>query len=74
MFALLLLLCLGSAIAGGLWLKYSGDDSWYLALKGQTEDAAFDTDNTELSGLLLFFTTVILLNTLIPISLYGAQW
>eukprot|EP00656_Telonema_subtile_P052944 TRINITY_DN7518_c0_g1_i4.p1 TRINITY_DN7518_c0_g1~~TRINITY_DN7518_c0_g1_i4.p1 ORF type:complete len:1259 (-),score=380.49 TRINITY_DN7518_c0_g1_i4:64-3840(-) len=70
MFLLLFFMCLASAIGGGIWLDLNGNDAWYLALDGQTDDAAFRTDQVAASGILLFFTTIILLNTLIPISLY----
>lgn len=58
-FALQLILCAGAALANTLSNKLL-EDSWYLQMEGPA--AA--------NGALSFITFIILLNNLIPISLY----
>jgi magnesium-transporting ATPase (P-type) len=53
-------LCLVAAVMGGVWVSKSYDEHWYL---GEPEYSA------SVSGLLLYCTYFLLLNTMIPISL-----
>jgi phospholipid-transporting ATPase len=53
-------LCLIAAIMGGVWVENSYDDHWYLG------DSEF---SPAASGVLLYCTYFLLLNTMIPISL-----
>jgi hypothetical protein len=58
-FAMQLLLCAGAAVANTIYTKQL-EDAWYLQLEG----------SAAANGALSFITFIILLNNLIPISLY----
>jgi phospholipid-transporting ATPase len=57
------ILCVGGSVAYSIWLHLNADDSWYLP---------FVIDNTDINGeaALGFLTYLVLLDLLVPISLY----
>jgi len=61
-FSMQLLMCLAAALANTAY-NHQFKDSWYLQF-----DASFST--AAINGILSFITFIILLNNLIPISLY----
>eukprot|EP00292_Cryptomonas_paramecium_P002149 CAMPEP_0113680182 /NCGR_PEP_ID=MMETSP0038_2-20120614/11140_1 /TAXON_ID=2898 /ORGANISM="Cryptomonas paramecium" /LENGTH=1529 /DNA_ID=CAMNT_0000598461 /DNA_START=386 /DNA_END=4971 /DNA_ORIENTATION=+ /assembly_acc=CAM_ASM_000170 len=69
LFCFLFLLCCAGAIGAGLFLgKVDIKGAWYLM--PQITSAAFNVDKAGLSGAVSFFSFLILLSMLIPISLY----
>ncbi|CAL8326744.1 unnamed protein product [Boreogadus saida] len=61
-FALLILVALGLAIGHGFWYKHIGSLAWYL-YDGKTYGSLY-------RGFLSFWGYIIVLNTMVPISLY----
>ncbi|XP_029025689.1 phospholipid-transporting ATPase IC [Betta splendens] len=61
-FVLLLMVSLGLAIGHGFWYQDIGSKSWYL-FDGKSQSAAY-------RGFLSFWGYIIVLNTMVPISLY----
>ena len=61
-FALLILVALGLAIGHGFWYEQIGSLAWYL-YDGKQQDSFY-------RGFLSFWGYIIVLNTMVPISLY----
>ncbi|CAL8280034.1 unnamed protein product [Merluccius merluccius] len=61
-FALLILVSLGLAIGHGFWYEHVGSLAWYL-YDGKGQDSFY-------RGFLSFWGYIIVLNTMVPISLY----
>ncbi|KAM6902782.1 phospholipid-transporting ATPase IC [Xenentodon cancila] len=61
-FALLILVAAGLAIGHTYWYQYIGSKAWYL-YDGKSHDASY-------RGFLSFWGYIIVLNTMVPISLY----
>lgn len=61
-FVILILLCAGLAIGNSFWYEEVGSRAWYLK-DGKDQTASY-------RGFLSFWGYIIVLNTMVPISLY----
>lgn len=61
-FALLILVAAGLAIGHSFWYEETGSKAWYL-YDGKNQSASY-------RGFLSFWGYIIVLNTMVPISLY----
>lgn len=61
-FVILVLLCAGLAIGNSFWYEEVGSRAWYLK-DGKDQTASY-------RGFLSFWGYIIVLNTMVPISLY----